>query len=501
MSEKSYFITFLYFDTEHQRSNILSHLSIAILEGEKNAVLHLTNLRLLNAYGYYSHRIPEMAEKTLWETFLNFLGVTFRIQGSYAEFKHEDLTNIDLGFGVLGGPIIEITAEEKATIEANIQAITANEAQFFGEDDLKATQAVENLNLTDPVMKHEKFIELRNYYRELHYKSECKHINAMEADDPYDLMFENTALESGLISPQRYQQEKLKMLKRIEFFDFWFSPQDQTCKSLGINFLIACLSNEPPNNIRKIILSELMMEGFYTHAIPRSTSERSKMIFNSVQSHYSATEGKPALPNRTWDKEDVRCSLIYFEENSYIDLTGKRHALQPMADKDKYVPLLENLMHLKRLLNDFCVEITNSQLYLSIIDQAITKMANDASDTRRMILFYHDTIRTLQKLHCFDNISKDIFKSAQALDSIKKIETAVKEQDLRLEDGVRAEIHRLYKIRRHVDLSVLYKELFHQPRIHFPFLSFFSKETAKTKADGNEIYNMKQTGDSTLSCK
>jgi len=76
---KSYFVTFIYFNQRHQRSNKLSHVSIAIMEGEKTSANYVTNMQLLSSYGYYSHCIPKNAPTSTLENLLKiFAHVTFR---------------------------------------------------------------------------------------------------------------------------------------------------------------------------------------------------------------------------------------------------------------------------------------------------------------------------------------------------------------------------------------------------------------------------------------
>jgi hypothetical protein len=57
------------------------------MEGDKAEDGHVSNMKLLNSYGYYSHRIPDQAPTTTFEKLLRvFFKVNFRTSGSYAEF-------------------------------------------------------------------------------------------------------------------------------------------------------------------------------------------------------------------------------------------------------------------------------------------------------------------------------------------------------------------------------------------------------------------------------
>lgn len=490
MPQKNYFVTFLYFDTKHQRSNKLSHLSIAIMEGEKNSDFHVSKMKLLSSYGYYSHRIPSMAERsTLEKTLEIFFRVTFRIRGSYAEFKKEELINIDLGFGIEGGPIIEITPEEKAALEANIQTILENEENFFGEIDLKAKEEVDNLIWPDNKTKEKKYIELRDNLREKHYLAELEKIDNFTnvGNVGPDLLIEETARESGLISARRFEQEKLKLLKNIDLFEFDLSPQGRTCKTMGIELVINSLSHNRSGQIRKLLLSELLTEGFYTNAIPRLTKGISKFIFNSEQNEYSSTFGKPPFPRRTWDDEGICCSLIFFEENKYTDLNGVEHELKEIEYKKKYVLLIENLIHLKRLLNDFCSEENGNQMYIQLIDQTISALIEYANNIRQVIDIYHATIKNLKELGCFKSISKDILKTEQEFDSIKNLTSYIKQQHIKLEDGLLVEIKRLNMIKKHINLSFIYQEIFDQPKVRLPF---FSKKFAHKEIDNSNLIEL-----------
>lgn len=484
MPNKTYFVTFVYYDTKHQRSNKFSHLSIALLEGEKNTDGHFDQLKLCDSYGYYSHKMPNSGSASLTDQFLKKLfNINFRLQKYYAEFKREDLISLDMGFGLDGGPIIEITEEEKSRLEQAFQEIKSREDDFFKAADIKTKNEVDNLQISDQRKKKALALDYHHLNRERFYTEEVKNIDSYisENDIETDLLIEETAMASGLISPYQFQQEKLREVKGIDFFNFTFNPQGRTCKTMGLDLVINNLQNDESGNSRKFYLSSLFADQYYAYSLPVARKESAKIIFHSQQNQYQHSPGNPSLPERQWQTVND-CVLAVFENNAYIDLNGTKKNIYAIENIKLYTHLLENLIFLQRLLNDFCMDENLYQTELKIIDAGIRNVIAAKQNIKDATACYHNTLKQLVVYNCFTSIREEIFKSTQPF-ALMNYPKQLAEKHIKLEDGLRAELFRLAEIVEHARADDL-EHLITPKQSLLTYFSFYkTRENSNTQTE------------------
>lgn len=443
MTDKTYFAAFIYYDTSHQRTNKFSHLSLALLEADKNNQGKLGTIYLSDCYGYYSHKTPESGHQNLFDQFLKkVFNVNFRLRHYYAEFKREERTSLDMGFGLKGGPLIEISHEEFKRLKGIFHVIKEVENTFFKDADQKTAVAVQNCQLP-PKQKRVFAQDTHHLHREQYYSQALQNIEA--ECNPEDFIIEDTAYESGLISKTQLQQEKLRAKKGIEFFNFSFDPEGNTCKTMGRDLLIRNL-DDGEHDRRKFQLSTLFANQYYTYCLPIASVGSSKIIFHTQSNNYVNNGGSPPLPVRNWE-EHQDCVLAYYGNSDYIDMAGNHCAFELNIDKPRlYVRLLENLMFMQRLLNDFAH--LHFEAALQLIDTGIRSMITHRDCHQKFIQSYYETLQNLSALRTLNAIREEILKTNQPFFKINYQKHA-KATGIKLEACLIKEFNRLQEIEQH----------------------------------------------------
>ena len=134
----TYLISIIIFDDKHQRSNLLYHSGFILLKGDKDEHNHISNMEALGSYGFYSHPLPKKDRQlSIFSDQLLEGKMNLRLH-SYAELKEEELTTVDLGFGLMLDTPVEISEDEKNRLVAKIERQYAIQNEFFKQADADA---------------------------------------------------------------------------------------------------------------------------------------------------------------------------------------------------------------------------------------------------------------------------------------------------------------------------------------------------------------------------
>lgn len=129
--DKKYFTGFCVMNSVDLRANPLHHSCLVFFEANCNEYGQLQQpFQVVDAYGFYSHPIPERPSIFTPVTLFAYAASIPRIRGSYGEWRRENIHDLALGRG-LTGRLFDMDKAQFDSIQNEIKATIDAQTTFF----------------------------------------------------------------------------------------------------------------------------------------------------------------------------------------------------------------------------------------------------------------------------------------------------------------------------------------------------------------------------------
>lgn len=278
--EQKYFAGICNMNDKDLRANPFHHSSLVLFRVDTDISGHVVPpLRVIKAYGYYSHPIPE--KKSLFEdpfTFFSQMQISVRLRGSYGEWKEESIHDLTYGRG-LSGRLFEMEESQILRIQANVAASMKEQQHFFeGMTDIQTRE---------------------DYYQSI--------IN----NEVSILMQEGMSYEAA--------HAQVKQDMPVRDFKFGFHGDDYNCKVAALNMIESCANTE------NHLIAEQLTRLRKFAAVPRLTKDLKKIVIHGVTDHWTVRGNGQKYPFCSWDElaQSNKDELIVVDfGGQYVGLDG-----------------------------------------------------------------------------------------------------------------------------------------------------------------------------------